>query len=115
MHSARKMEKNLEVEKEECDTLGNDVGFLSSSFKTNEWENSVRLKSVLKLAELVPQSYCSPNSHYLWSVIIIWEMGCKSYVLKSQTLRIKHAKLPATHITELREVSLSDLSTLLSE
>lgn len=44
MHSAKKMEKNLVVEQEERDTLGNDVGFLLSSFKMNEWQNSVKTK-----------------------------------------------------------------------
>lgn len=36
MPSAKKMEKNLVVEQEERDTLGNNVGILSSSFKPNE-------------------------------------------------------------------------------
>lgn len=42
MHSAKKMEKNLVVEQEERDTLGNNVGILSSSFKPNEWEDTVK-------------------------------------------------------------------------
>lgn len=40
------------VEQEECDTLGNDVGFLSSSFKTNEWENSVKTQVSAKTCRI---------------------------------------------------------------
>lgn len=62
---SQKMEKNLVVEQEDRDTLGNDVGFYLPLSKLMNEKTLLRLKSVLRLAELVPQSYCSPNFHYL--------------------------------------------------
>lgn len=52
MYSAKKIAKNLAVEQEERDTLGNDVGFLSSSFKTNERENSVKTQVSAKTCRI---------------------------------------------------------------
>lgn len=52
MYSAKKIAKNLAVEQEECDTLGNDVVFLSSTFKTNERENSVKTQVSAKTCRI---------------------------------------------------------------
>lgn len=61
MHPARKKEKNLVVEQEEGDTLGNDVGILSSSFKPNEWEDSVKTQVGAKTCRIGSPKFLLPK------------------------------------------------------